>query len=87
MSIYIKIPIAPKSGYTQEGFAEDYLKTTGEIFVLNNIREEKAEDQMTGSSRITEAQVIELKSRWPMMKYYMDFPSKAEWTPKIEEDI
>lgn len=83
MTIYIKIPITPEAGFTQEDFAADYLATTGEIFVLNNMQEEKAEDQMTGSGRITEAHAIELQGNWPMMKYYVGYPAKSEWTAKV----
>ena len=85
MTIYIKIPISPNNPiFTQEDFAADYLATTGEIYVLNNMQEEAGINQMGGSSRITEAQAIELQGRWPMMRYYIGFPSSNQWTPKVE---
>ena len=86
MIIYIKIPIAPNNPiFTQEDFAADYLATTGEGFVLGNMLEQAGINQMTGSSWITETQAIELKGRWPMMKYYVGYPPSSEWTPKVEE--
>ncbi len=85
MTIYIKIPILANNPiYNSKDFVDDYFTTTGEIFVLDNMKEEPGIMQMTGSSRCTEVQAAELKSRWPMMKYYLGFPSSNEWTPKIE---
>lgn len=87
MAIYIKIPISPNNPiFTQEDFAADYKATTGEGYVLGNMLEEAGVNQLTGSHRITEAQAVELKGRWPMMRYYIDFPPSNEWTPKIYED-
>lgn len=87
MTLYIQIPILANNPiFTQEDFAADYLVVTGEIFILDNMQEEAGVMQMTGSSRITEAQSIELKTRWPMMKYYIGFPPSDQWTPKVYVD-
>lgn len=86
-TIYIQIPIEVQEKYTSAGFIDDYLKTTGEIFVLGNMMEEKNEDQMTGSSRITWEQCnTELKTRWSMINCYkqIDKELPPQWIEKIE---
>lgn len=87
MTIYIQIPLEAQEKYTAAGFIDDYYKTVGEIFVLNNMQEQKGENQMTGTSVCTEAQAIELKGRWPMMNWYkqVDTELPANWVPKVEE--
>ena len=86
MSIYLKIPIVPENPiFTQEAFAARYLELTGEIYVLDNMREVAGVNQMSGSSVCTEEIAIQLKTEFPMVKYYTDFPSTNNWIPKIEE--
>ena len=88
MTIYIKIPILPNNPvYSAEDFAADYLNVTGEIFILDSMKEEAGIMQMTGSSICTEAQAIELQGRWPMMKYYIGYPPSNEWTPKAYAEL
>lgn len=88
-TIYLQIPIlANNPVYSPEAFAADYLDTTGEIYVLGNMHEQAGVMQMSGSSRITEAQAAELKTRWPMMKFYVstDGELPPNWTPKVYPD-
>lgn len=88
-TIYLQIPIlANNLIFTPEAFAVDYLDTTGEIYVLGNMNEQAGVKQMSGSSRITEAQAAELKSRWPMMQYYVSINGELppNWTPKVYPD-
>lgn len=86
-TIYIRIPILAESKYTKEDFATDYKATTGEGWVMNNMREEKSEMMMMGSSRLTEAQAIELKERWPMINYHKQITDEYPdgWNPKTVE--
>lgn len=67
---YIQIPLLPNNPiYTKEDFAADYLATTGEVWLHNNIQDENGVVEMMGSTRCTEAMAADLKTRWPMMKY------------------
>jgi len=87
MIIYLQIPILPNNPiYNPEDFAADYLATTGEHFVLMNMEEQSGVNQMTGSSRITEAQAAELKGRWPMMTWYKQVDNELPpgWIQKEE---
>ena len=89
MTIYTQIPILPNNPvFTPEDFAADYLATTGEEYVLMNMEEEAGVNQMSGSSRITEAQAAELAGRWPMMTYYVQTGTELPpgWTPKADEE-
>jgi hypothetical protein len=84
MTIYIKIPrgivnVGQEDLFTPELFAEDYLNTVGEHFVIDNILDFSGDNQLTGSSRITIEQAQELKSRWPMMQYFTKMPKNPDW--------
>ena len=63
-NIYIQIPIEE-----QDDFAVDYETVTGEIWVKNNIKDDKGTMPMMGSTKCTEAMAVELEKRWPLMKY------------------
>jgi len=89
VNTYIQIPLAPnKPEYTKEDFAIDYLATTGEIWVHDNIRDKNGIVEMMGSTKCTEAMADDLKTRWPMMKYDLvneDGGLSNGFTQKVEE--
>lgn len=89
MTIYIQIPILPNNPvYSAESFSERYFELTGEIYKLNNMKEEAGIMQMTGSSRCTEEQAIQLKQEFPMMNYYIQMSKELPfgWIEKIENE-
>jgi len=92
MSIYLKIPIlANNPVYSPEDFQARYLELTTargdpENFVLNNMREEAGVNQMSGSTKLHIDDAATLKSEFPMIQYYVGFPSSGQWTPKIESE-
>ena len=84
MTIYLQIPVVDDNPvFMKEAYALDYLATTGEGWVMNNMEEEAGVRQMMGSSRCTETMAIELQGRWPMMRFYLGFPPANQWTEKI----
>ena len=88
MTIYLQIPIADENPiFTAEDFATDYLATTGEGWVMMNMEEQTGVRMMMGSSRCTEAQAAELKTRWPMMTYKVtdNHELPAGWIEKVVE--
>ena len=87
-TIYIQIPILANNPiYNSEDFSADYLATTGEVWVMLNMQEQAGVNMMMGSSRATEAQVAELKTRWPMMSWYKQIDNEYPpgWVQKAVE--
>lgn len=90
-TIYLQIPVLDNNPiYLATAFAADYKATTGEGWVMHNMEEKTGVVQMMGSSRITEAQAIELKSRWPMMNYHVqidkELPPGWQFKPSIMDE-
>ncbi len=84
-TIYFRIPVTDNNPtYLKAEWAIDYFDTTGEIWVMFNMAEQSGVNMMMGSRVATEAQAIELKTRWPMMLWYVqetdEYPNW--WTPE-----
>ena len=88
MIIYLQIPVVDDNPiFMKEAYALDYLATTGEGWVMMNMEEQTGIRMMMGSSRCTEAQAAELKTRWPMMTYKVtnNHVLPAGWIEKVVE--
>ncbi|MGR3219254.1 MAG: hypothetical protein ACUZ8H_05470 [Candidatus Anammoxibacter sp.] len=91
--IYITIPIlADNPIYSSEAFALDYEVVTGEVWVMGNIKDQDGIVQMMGSWIATEAQMIELKSSWPMMSWHRSYSIYPQgftqgFTQKVDPEL
>jgi len=78
MTIYIKVP----HSIDQTAFQARYLELSGEVYVWDNLCNAAETHCMSGSSRLTQTDADTLKSEYPTIETFNEFPSTDDWEPE-----